>query len=358
MAQPRLLTGDRPTGKLHLGHYVGTLQNRVRLQHDYESFFIVADIHMLTTRNAPAEIAQIDQRAREMVLDALAAGIEPDRVTFYLQSGVPEVHELAGLLQSLVTVSRLQRIPTLKEMARDADIEMPLALLAYPVLQAADILSVRANAVPVGKDNYSYVEVTREITHRFNARYGDVFPIPEVIASETPTLIGTNGQAKMSKSLNNAIYLSDSAAEVRRRVRSMYTDPARIRADIPGTVAGNPVFQYLDAFGTDRATIDALKERYATGRVGDVEVKDYLAGVLNGFLAPMRARRAHFDQPGLIEELLLMGTERVRAETQATVREVRQAMGFTGVRNRLRRRAERRMTGPSPQDHADHAAPA
>lgn len=342
MNKPRLLTGDRPTGKLHLGHYVGTLQNRVRLQQDYESYFIVADLHMLTTRNAPAEIARIDQRAREMVLDALAAGIEPDRVTFYLQSAVPEIHEVAGLLQSLVTVSRLQRIPTLKEMARAAGVEMSLALLAYPVLQAADILCVRAEAVPVGKDNYSYVEVTREVARHFNARYGEVFPIPEIIAGETPTLVGTDGKAKMSKSLNNAVFLSDAADEVRRKVRGMYTDPARVRADIPGTVAGNPVFQYLDAFGRDPIAISALKKRYEAGTVSDVEVKETLTDALNAFLAPMRERRARFDQPGLIDELLVRGTARVRTETQATVREVRKAMGLSGAWNRIRRRAERR----------------
>ena len=342
MTKPRLLTGDRPTGKLHLGHYVGTLQNRVRLQDDYECYFIVADLHMLATRNAPEEIALIDQRARELVLDAIAAGIDPDRVTFYLQSAVPEVHELAGLFQSLVTVTRLQRIPTLKQMARDAGIEMSLALLAYPVLQSADILCVRANAVPVGKDNYSYVEITREIARRFNGRYGETFPVPEIVAGETPTLIGTDGQAKMSKSLNNAIFLSDTPAEVRRKVRGMYTDPARVRADVPGTVEGNPVFQYLDIFGTDRARIVDLKERYRAGAVGDVEVKDDLATMLNAFLEPMRARRARYDQPGLIEELLVRGSERVRAETQQTVRDVRRAMGLAGSWNRIRRRAERR----------------
>jgi tryptophanyl-tRNA synthetase len=339
--KPRLLTGDRPTGRLHIGHWVGTLRNRVRLQHEYESFFIVADLHMLTTRSTREEIDLVDQRARELVLDALAAGIEPERVTFYLQSAVPEIHELAGLLQGLVTVNRLERIPALKEMARDADVEMSLALLGYPVLQSADILSVRAAAVPVGKDNEAFVEVTREIARRFNASYGDVFPVPEIVRAETPLLVGTDGKAKMSKSLGNTISLSDSPAEVRRRVMRMYTDPNRVRADIPGTVEGNPVFTYLDAFDLDLAAVAEFKARYRQGRVGDVEIKEHLATVLNNVLDPMRARRERFTAPGLIEGLLTEGTMRVQEETRRTVRAVRQAMGLLGAWNRIRRRAER-----------------
>ncbi len=207
--RPRLLTGDRPTGPLHLGHLVGSLRNRVRLQHQYDCFFIIADLHMLTTKSAPADIARVDANARSLVLDALSAGIEPESVTFYLQSLVPEIHQIAGLLQSLVTVSRLERLPALKDMARDANVDMSFALLGYPVLQTADILCVRSHAVPVGKDNFAFVEVSREIARRFNSRYGEVFPVPEIVASETPTLVGTDGAAKMSKSLGNTINLSD-----------------------------------------------------------------------------------------------------------------------------------------------------
>jgi tryptophanyl-tRNA synthetase len=341
MTAPRILTGDRPTGRLHLGHYVGTLRNRVQLQHTFESYFIVADLHMLTTRNSREEIALVDRRARELVLDAVSAGIEPDRVTFYLQSAVPEVHELAGLLQSLVTVNRLERIPALKEMARAADAEMSFALLGYPVLQTADILSVRAEAVPVGKDNEAFVEVTREIARRFNARYGDVFPVPEIVRAETPLLVGTDGQAKMSKSLGNTISLSDSPEEVRRRVMRMYTDPNRVRADVPGTVEGNPVFTYLDVFDPDTALVAELKSRYRQGTVGDVEVKDHLADVLNDLLDPMRARREQFSAAGRVEALLVDGTQRVREETRRTIIEVRSAMGLSGAWNRIRRRAER-----------------
>ena len=339
--RPRLLTGDRPTGPLHLGHLVGTLRNRVRLQHDYDSTFIIADLHMLTTRNAPEQIAEIDANARGLVLDALSAGLDPARVTFYLQSLVPEVMELAGLFQSLVTVNRLERIPSLKDMARDSGQEMSFALLGHPVLQAADILAVRAEAVPVGKDNYAYVEVTREVARRFNARYGEVFPEPETIAGDVPTLVGTDGQRKMSKSLGNAIALGDPAPVVRKKVMGMYTDPNRLTADTPGRVEGNPVFAYLDAFGADVATIDDLKARYRAGAVGDVEVKAYLVEVLESILGPMRERREAFAAPGLVEALIEQGSACVREETQETLRRVRSAMGFTGVHRRLARRAAR-----------------
>ncbi len=336
-----MLTGDRPTGPLHLGHLVGSLRNRARLQHDYESYFIVADLHMLTTRSSPGDIALVDQRAASLVLDALSAGIEPDNATFYLQSAIPEVHELSGLLHSQVTVSRLERLPALKDMARDANVEMPLALLAYPVLQSADILSVRANAVPVGKDNYGFVEVTRELARRFNSRYGEVFPIPEIVPGDAPVLVGTDGKRKMSKSLGNAIALGDDAATARKAVMRMYTDPARISADVPGTVEGNPVFEWLDVFGTDRPKIDSLKERYRAGNIGDVEVKEYLADVIIGVLEPMWERRERFAASGFAESLIEQGTHKVRLETQDTVMAMKRAMGLTGAWNRIHRRAER-----------------
>jgi len=336
-----MLTGDRPTGPLHLGHLVGSLRNRVRLQATFDAYFIIADLHMLTTRNSPEDIAQVDVRARGLSLDALSAGIEPEQAVFYLQSAIPEVHELAGLLQSLVTVSRLERLPALKDMARDAGVDMSFALLGYPILQSADILSVRANAVPVGKDNYAFVEATRELARRFNGKYGEVFPVPEIIAGEAPTLIGTDGKRKMSKSLDNAIALADDAATVRRKVMRMYTDPNRIRADVPGTVEENPVFAWLDVFAPDTIHVEGLKQRYRSGTVGDVEVKEYLAGVVNDVLEPMRERRERFSQPGLVDQLIENGTRRVRTETQETVFAMKRAMGLTGAWNRIRRRAAR-----------------
>lgn len=337
----RLLTGDRPTGKLHLGHMVGSIRNRIRLQHEYETFLLIADLHMLTTKNSPEDIAEIDKNATVMILDQIAAGVDPEVVTFYMQSGIPEIHEMYTLFQSLVTVARLERLPSLKDMARDANIEMPFALLGYPVLQAADILCVRGDLVPVGKDNIAHVEITREIARRFNYLYGETLPEPDGMVGEVPTLIGTDGQAKMSKSLGNAIFLSDSAKDVEKRVMSMYTDPKRVSADVPGTVEGNPVFEYHDAFNPNKAEIEELKTRYRAGKVGDVEVKQKLAVALNNMLDPMRERREAYAESGRIEEIIVRGTEKARAETQQTLYAMKKAMGLTGVWNRLRRKAEK-----------------
>lgn len=344
MERKRILTGDRPTGKLHLGHYVGSLANRVRLQQQdqYECFFLIADLHMLTTRPEKEHIEEIAVNAREMVLDYLAVGIDPAKAVIYLQSAVHEVYELNLFFEMLVTVPRLSRLPSLKDMARAADLtEMPFGLLGYPVLQAADILLPRAHLVPVGKDNEAHVEITREIARRFNRLYGEVFPIPEAMIGDVPTLVGTDGQAKMSKSLGNAIFLSDDAATVRKKVFSMYTDPNRIRADIPGRVEGNPVFIYHDIFNPNKAEVEDLKERYRTGRVGDVEVKEKLAIALNNFLDPIRERRAEYaSRSGFVDEVIYDGTMRMREEARETLMLVKKAMGLTGVWNRISRKAE------------------
>lgn len=343
MTQKRILTGDRPTGKLHLGHYIGSHRHRLALQEQYECFFLVADLHMLTTKNTKEDILAIADNARAMVLDQLAIGIDPTRATFYLQSAVHEIYELQLLLSGLVTVERLQQLPTIKDMADAAGMEqIPYNLLGYPVLQSADILMPRAHLVPVGKDNESHVELSRQIARRFNNAYGEVFPLPEpyVIGG---TLVGTDGQAKMSKSLDNAILLSDDPATVRRRVFSMYTDPNRVSADIPGVVEGNPVFQYHDYFNPNKEEVEDLKARYRAGRVGDVEVKEKLTLALNNFLEPIRERRAHYEaQTGYVDELLYEGTLRARQEGQATLLEVKKAMGLTGVWNRISRAAEKR----------------
>lgn len=331
MERKRILTGDRPTGKLHLGHYVGSLQNRVELQDVYDSLFIIADLHMLTTQPEKERIAGVAQRIRDIVLDYLAVGIDPERSTIFVQSAVPETHELNLLFEMLVSVPRLERIPSLKEMARDANLEvMPFGLLGYPVLQAADILLPRAHLVPVGKDNEAHVELTREIARRFNRVYGDVFPIPDVL-SEGPVLVGTDGEGKMSKSRGNAIFLSDDAETVDRKVMSMYTDPQRIRADIPGRVEGNPVFIYHDAFNPDLAEVADLKDRYSRGAVGDVEVKRKLARAINEFLEPMHERRSRYEsQPGLVDDILVEGIRRVRGIAQETMERVYEAMGLYG----------------------------
>lgn len=333
--KPRILTGDRPTGKLHLGHYVGTLANRVKLQDQYNCFFLVADLHMLTTRVEPEALRATGQNIHDIVLDNLSVGIDPQHSTYFLQSLVPAISEMQLIFSMLVTVPRLQRVPTLKEVMHNLDIEQPsMGLLAYPVLQAADILCVRANLVPVGKDQASHLEVTREIARRFNGLYGDTLPEPDTLIGDVPTLVGTDGQAKMSKSLDNAIYLSDDAKTVEQKVRAMYTDPNRIRADIPGRVEGNPVFIYHDAFNPNTAEVDDLKERYRQGKVGDVEVKRKLAAAINAFLDPIRERRAALERnPRVVEEVLLAGSERARAEADETLRMMKDAMGLTYVRS-------------------------
>lgn len=332
-ARPRILTGDRPTGRMHLGHYVGTLANRVKLQDSYECFFLVADLHMLTTRLDRELLHETRANIRDVVLDNLSVGIDPARSHYFLQSLVPQIAEIALIFSNLVTVPRLQRVPTLKDVMRDLEIEQPsMGLLNYPVLQAADILCVRANLVPVGKDQASHLEVTRELARRFNTLYGDgaeVLPEPDTLIGDVPTLVGVDGQAKASKSLGNAIFLSDDAKTVEQKVRTMYTDPNRVRADIPGRVEGNPVFIYHDAFNDDTAEVADLKERYQQGKVGDVEVKRKLAAAINRFLEPIRERRAAFEaQPNVVEEVLAAGSERAAAESAETLRRMKAAMGL------------------------------
>ena len=337
MKKGRLLTGDRPTGKLHLGHYVGTLANRVRLQDEYECFFLLADYHILTTRLE--RLDEIEQNIREIVLDYLSVGIDPERSTIVLQSAVPQIPELQLIFSMLVAVPRLQRVPTLKEQMRDLHITQPSAgLLNYPVLQAADILSVRGEIVPVGKDQASHLELTREIARRFNEQFAPVFPEPETLIGDVGTLPGTDGKAKMSKSLGNVIYLSDDAETVTQRVMRMYTDPRRIHPTDPGTVEGNPVFTYHDAFNANRAEVDDLKERYRAGKVGDIEVKKRLATALHAFLEPLRERRARFAaRPEHVDEIIVEGSRHARQEAHETLERARDAMKmayYRGVRPR------------------------
>jgi len=325
----RILTGDRPTGKLHLGHYVGSLANRVKLQDEYECFFIIADLHTLTT--APEKTGELKENVRGLVLDYLSVGINPDKSTIYLQSQIPEVCELAVIFGMLSSVPRLQRVPTLKDVMHDLKVEIPsFGLLGYPVLQAADILMVRADLVPVGQDQLSHIEVTREIARRFNKIYGKIFPVPEaLVPSEVGVLPGIDGQAKMSKSLGNVINLSDNSPTVASQVMKMYTDPTRIHPTDPGHIDGNPVFVYLDQFisAERRQDLEELKERYNMGKVGDVEVKKFLIGVLEEFLKPIRKRRAEFEkQPKLVEKILQEGIKKARSEAQKTLQLARKAM--------------------------------
>ena len=323
----RILTGDRPTSdSFHLGNYVGSLRNRVKLQDEYETFILIADLHTLTTHFD--KTADLEKNIKGLMLGYLSVGLDPDKVTFCLQSKLQGTTELAYILATLTQRSVLERQPALKEKL-DQGSRDSVGLYYYPILMAADILLPKANLVPVGKDQKAHVEFARDIAIKFNNLYGETFPIPEPLIGEVPTLPGTDGQSKMGKSLGNAIFLTDSEEEVEKKVMSMYTDPKRIRVTDPGTVEGNPVFIYLDAFGTesDKAQIEDFKNKYKEGQVGDIEVKKFLVKVLNNFLDPIRKRRAEYEkQPELIDKILKEGTEKARQEAQKTLAEVKKAM--------------------------------
>lgn len=335
----RVLTGDRPTGHLHLGHYVGSIKNRLEMQNEYECFFIIADLHTLTTKQEKKDIKALNENIKAMVLDYLGCGIDPNKSYIYVQSSVMEVAILNLIFSNLVTVPRLQRIPSIKDMAKNANLsELPAGLLGYPVLQAADILLSRATFVPVGKDNESHIELTREIAKRFNYLYGEVFPLPKTITSEISTLVGTDGAAKMSKSIGNAIFLSDSSDEVKKKVRKMYTDPNRTSSDVPGKVEGNPVFIYHDAFNPNKEEVEDLKERYRKGKVGDVEVKDKLAFAINTFLEPIRERRLKYEKDAsLLDDIIMEGNKKLKEEAQLTLSFVSEAMGIPLMPENMRK---------------------
>ncbi|HET7713645.1 MAG TPA: tryptophan--tRNA ligase [Patescibacteria group bacterium] len=322
---PRLLTGDRPTGPLHLGHFVGTIKNRVELQGKYETFLFIANYHMLTTKAEKLLDLDLKRITYEIVRDNLACGVDPKKVTYYQQSDVPEIFELAVILGMLIKVPRLEIVPSLKDMMRDAGVDAPsYGLLGYPVLMASDILVVKGDAVPVGRDNLANVEVARELAQRFNTLFGKTLTVPEPIVSGK-VLPGTDGMSKMSKSLSNAIFLSDQTTEVKRKIMSMYTDPKRIRASDPGQVEGNPVFIYHDFFNQDTAEVADLKKRYREGKVGDVEVKEKLFVAVESFLDPIRERRAKITDKE-IADILRSGSERAQAVAKETLAEVRAAL--------------------------------
>ena len=324
--KPRVVSGMRPTGRLHLGHLVGALQNWAGLQDPYDCFYFVADWHALTSDYA--DTADITASALDNVADWIAAGIDPERSTLFLQSRVPEHAELFVLLAMIVPTPWLERVPTYKEQQEqitDKDLSN-YGFLGYPVLQTADVIVYNAHAVPVGDDQVPHLELSREIVRRFNNLYGEVFVEPAALLTRTPRLPGLDNR-KMSKSYNNAINLSDDAETVRKKVMQMYTDPKRVRADVPGTVEGNPVFIYHDAFNPDTAEVDDLKARYRLGKVGDVEVKQKLARAINAMLDPMRERRAAaLSHPGRLREMLFDGSARAQTQAAATMRAVRAAM--------------------------------
>jgi tryptophanyl-tRNA synthetase len=345
MTKRRLISGDRPTGALHLGHYLGSIKSRVALQDKFDCYFFIADLHALTTRPQKEQIMEIRDHLKTMVLDYLACGIDPAKSTIYLQSAIPAVYEMNLLLGNLVPINHLTGLPSLKEMAKNAHIDpdsTPFGLIGYPVLQAADILMPKAEIVPVGKDNVAHIELARNVARRFNQFYGQVFPEPDVLLSENPTLIGTDGKGKMSKSAGNAIFLSDDAKTVEKKVKGMFTDPNRVHADTPGTVEGNPVFIYHDIFNQNRDEVNDLKERYRKGAVGDVEVKQKLTAALNAFLDPIREKRKFFEQEsGLVEKIIYEGTLKMIEVANETLKEVESAVGIKGAWNKISRIARK-----------------
>ena len=321
-----MVSGMRPTGKLHLGHLVGALRKWTELQDQYECFYFVADWHALTSEYA--NTGQLTSYAYDNVTDWIAAGIDPESSTLFIQSLVPEHAELYLLLSMVVPTPWLERVPTYKEQIEqlaEKDLST-IGFLGYPLLQGADVIIYGAQYVPVGDDQVPHLELTREVVRRFHGFFGELFVEPQPLLTRFPRLPGLDNR-KMSKSYNNTIDLSDDEATVRKKVMKMYTDPKRIRADIPGTVEGNPVFLYHDAFNPDTAEVDDLKARYRLGQVGDVEVKEKLARALNGVLEPMRARRSELRaQPGRIREILFDGSSRARAMAAETLTRVREAV--------------------------------
>ena len=355
-----ILTGDRPTGKLHLGHYVGSLRRRVQLQNagDYDRMFVfMADVQALTDNADNPE--KIRQNIIEVALDYLAAGLDPEKCVLFIQSQIPELAELTTYLMNLVSVSRVQRNPTVKTEVKMRGFEgesIPLGFFCYPVSQAADITLFKATTVPAGEDQEPMLEVTRELARRFNQVYAPVLVEPNILLPENVTarrLPGTDGKEKMSKSLGNCIYLSDTAEDVWQKVRSMYTDPEHVNLNDPGHVEGNAVFTYLDAFSCDDdfkefwpdyQNLDELKEHYRRGGLGDMKCKKFLNQVLNKFLEPMRARRAEFEKDiPEIYNILKKGTEQAREVGAQTMDEVRKAMriDYFNDTELIRQQAER-----------------
>ena len=331
-ARKRILTGIRPTGALHLGHYVGALKNWVRLQDEYECYFLIADYQALGDHFH--EIDLIRGSVIDVALDFLAVGLTPEKSSFVIQSYVPEHAELSMLLSFITQLGMLERNPTLKAELADLPVERrTVGFYNYPMSQVADILLPRAHLVPVGDDQAPHIEMTREVARKFNRMFAVVFPEPETLIGEVGRLIGTDGAGKMSKSQGNVIMLSDDEQTVNARVRGMFTDPNRIRADIPGRVEGNPVFEYHDAFNPNTAQVDEFKERYRAGKVGDVEVKRALAAAINDFLDPIRERREYYKQRiGLVEDALMSGVGQARtiaAETMVMVRDAMRISTYT-----------------------------
>ncbi len=323
----RILTGDRPTGKMHLGHFVGSLKNRVKLQDEYDQFVMIADVQALTDNFDNPE--KVRASVNEVLLDYLAVGIDPTKTTIFIQSLIPEIAELTVFYLNLVTLERVLRNPTVKDEIKQKGFgqNIPAGFAMYPISQAADITFLNANLVPVGEDQLPMIEQTREVVRKFNSLYGDVFVEPEALVGEVKRLPGIDGNAKMGKSLGNAIYLSDTEEELKEKVMGMYTDPKRIHPTDPGNPEGNPVFVYHEVFNPNKKEVEEFKKRYQEGKVGDVEVKTRLFEVLNEFLEPIREKRSEFakDEEKL-DQILKDGTKRTKDEAKKTMEKVRKAM--------------------------------
>lgn len=325
-----ILTGDRPTGPLHLGHYVGSLRARVELQDSCEQYVMVADLQALTDH--AKESQKVRDSVLQVALDYLAVGIDPTKTTIFIQSHIPALSELTMYYLNLVTWNRLKHNPTVKQeiVQKGFGESVPAGFMTYPVSQAADITAFKANLVPVGEDQKPMIEQTNEIVRAFNRTYNcDVLVEAEARIPKIARLPGTDGQSKMGKSLNNAIYLCDTPDVVSKKVKKMYTDPNHLRVEDPGKVEGNPVFSYLDAFGTDLDKIQELKAHYERGGLGDGTVKKYLLEVILAFLEPIHLKRAQYEQdPDQVMEILRKGTERANETASATLHEVREAIGI------------------------------
>ena len=328
-----ILTGDRPTGQLHLGHYVGSLKKRVEMQADENNQMniMIADVQALTDNAKNPE--KVSKNVLEVALDYLAVGLDPKRSTLFIQSQIPQLAELMMYYMNLVTVARGTRTPTVKCEIEQKNFgeSVPTGFFVYPISQAADITAFKANLVPVGEDQKPMLEQTQEIVHTFNSTYGEVLVEPKAVLPEKGMgrLPGIDGNGKMSKSLNNGIYLADDADTIKKKVMSMYTDPNHIHVEDPGQVEGNMVFTYLDVFGKDKAYIEELKEHYRRGGLGDVKIKRYLIDVLEAELAPIRARRLEFAKdPQAVMEMLRQGSLQAEKVAAATLDDVKKAMGI------------------------------
>jgi len=347
-SKQRILTGDTPTGRLHLGHYVGSIENRLALQDSHDCFFIIANTHALTTR--AEEAAAVRQDVLQITIDYLAAGIDPQKSTIFVQSEIPAIAELTWFFAMLLGAGRLMRNPTVKDeiVMKNLGDNYPFGFLMYPVGQIADILAFRADVVPVGQDQLPHIEMTREVARRFNIVYAGVdshaddathaqkgvFPVPEAIVGRVSRLIGTDGKQKMSKSLDNAIFLSDTAKQVQKKCNRLFT--GRMSANDPGVIEGNPLWEYHDAFNPDKAQVQEMKDRYRRGEVGDGECKKRLGEVINDLLEPMRQRRAEWEaDPDRVLSVLHQGTAQANKVAEETLWHAKQAMKFDFFERRL-----------------------